>query len=366
MKYYIIAGESSGDLYGARLISEIKKLDSQADFKFWGGPQMKDVAPGQLKSIRETAFMGFYEVAKNIFRIRDLFKFAKYTIEEFQPDVVILIDYPGFNLRLSHWLKEKAIRTVFYISPQLWAWKEGRHKILRDNIDQFFVILPFEKEFYRNLDTPCIYHGHPLKEIIGSPKPLSKTIKKIGLFPGSREQEIERILPEMIEFAQAYPQYQFVISSVQHIHKSTYTNLIPKGSPNIELSTVHSYPLMQQIDFAIACSGTTTLELALHNIPQIVVYKTSQISFAIGKRLVNTKYIALVNLIVNREIVPELLQGACNSLAIQECFEHLNNEGALSKMISEYAIIRDSLGEGRTSALIAGDIVGGLGTLSRD
>ncbi len=357
MKYYIIAGESSGDLYGSMLMSEIKTIDTEAQFRFWGGDKMKDISSGQLKSLKETAFMGFVEVAKNAFKIRELFSFAHYSIKEFDPDIVILIDYPGFNLRLSKWLKKQGYPIAYYISPQLWAWKESRHRILRDNIDLFFVILPFEKGYYLNLDTPCIYHGHPLIEIISHyPQNQEEEIKKVGLFPGSRKQEIKRHLPIMVDFAISKPDYQFVIAGVSHIEKSFYLDHINQYAQNLDIIYDQSYEVMKDIDVAIACSGTTTLELALHNVPQIVIYKTNSLSFAIGKQLVKTDYISLVNIIAQKEVVTELLQDAFNTLALEESFKQLILAKNLESIKEAYLKIRRSLGDGQTSRRVAEDI----------
>jgi len=356
MRYYIIAGEASGDLYGAQLIKQLKFIDKESNFRFWGGPKMRKHSNGQLKSIKETAFMGFLEVAANIFTIRDLFKFAKYSIKEYNPDVIIFLDYPGFNLRMCKWAKKQGYRTVYYISPQLWAWKESRHKLLRDYVDQFFVILPFERDFYKNLDTPCIYHGHPLIEEVVAVNEISKEVKKIGLFPGSRQREISKHLPIMMAFAQKHQEYKFVIAGLNSINKELYHNDIIAGSKNVEIQYDVSYEVMSQIDFAIASSGTTTLELALHNVPQIVVYKTSQVSFAIGKRLVNTDYISLVNLIAQKEVVTELLQDAFNELALEEIFSVVVQHAHRQSIQEEYNKIRSSLGDGSTSQKVASDI----------
>ncbi len=356
MKYYIIAGEASGDLYGSQLMAQLKSIDSDANFRFWGGPRMEAQSSGQLKSIKETAFMGFLEVAANIFVIKELFRFAKYSIKEYNPDVVILLDYPGFNLRMLEWAKKEGYKTSYYISPQLWAWKEKRHRILRAYADQFFVILPFERDFYRNLDTPCIYHGHPLIEEIEAQKEPTRDVRTIGLFPGSRKQEIKKHLPIMMEFALEHPEYAFVIAGLSHIQNDFYLDHIKSYASHIDIRYDASYAVMKDIDVAIASSGTTTLELALHGVPQIVVYKTSQISFAIGKRLVNTKYISLVNLIAQKEVVTELLQDAFNTLALEEAFIDLLDEENLASTHTAYQRIRADLGDGSTSKKVASDI----------
>lgn len=359
MKYYIIAGESSGDLYGGMLMEELIQEDPEARFNFWGGPEMRKHSSGQLKSIKETSFMGFWEVAKNARTIKGFFDFAKFSIKEFDPDIIIFIDYPGFNLRMATWAKGQGYKTAYYISPQLWAWKENRHKILRDKVDLFYVILPFERDFYKNLDTPCEYVGHPLIEII-SPRDntqLKTEVKTIGLFPGSRKQEIQNHLPTILEFAVSKPEYNFIIAGVSHISKKFYLDVIDQYAPNVDIEYDQPYKVMQKIDFAIASSGTATLELALHEVPQIVIYKTSQLSFIIAKRLVKTDYISLVNLIAQKEVVPELLQAAFNPLALETYFEKYSRLKTRIETSRKYKRIRKDLGNGDSTQNVASGII---------
>ena len=337
-------------------MSKLLKLDPEANFRFWGGPEMQKQSAGQLKSITETAFMGFWEVAKNAAKIKGFFDFAKYSIEKYDPDIIIFIDYPGFNLRMATWAKNKGYKTCYYISPQLWAWKEGRHRILKEKIDLFFVILPFERDFYLNLDTPCIYVGHPLIEVIPESKSAeSSEIKTIGLFPGSRKQEVSSHLSTMMEFVQCLPDMQFIIAAVGHLPVELYENEI-EGLANVRISYDVPYEVMQEIDFALASSGTATLELALHNVPQIVIYKTSTVSFMIAKRLVKTKYISLVNLIAQKEVVPELLQDAFNVLALKAFYEKHSLTENRKITSTQYAKLRKELGEGNASQKVASHI----------
>ena len=364
MKYYIIAGESSGDLYGGMLMAELIRQDPEASFRFWGGPEMRKHSSGQLKSIKETAFMGFWEVARNIRTIKSFFDFAKFSIREFEPDMIIFIDYPGFNLRMTSWAHDQGYKTTFYISPQLWAWKENRHKILRDKVDLFFVILPFERDFYRNLDTPSKYVGHPLIEIIPQQDHtnLPESVHKVGLFPGSRKQEIQNHLSIMLEFAVARPDTQFIIAGVSHISKKFYLQAMDQFAPNVNIEYDKPYEVMKKIDFAIASSGTATLELALHSVPQIVIYKTSQLSFMIAKKLVKTQYISLVNLISQKEVVPELLQTAFNPLALQSYYSKYSTLESRSITIDRYQRIRKELGTGGSTKKVAQGIVTFLST----
>ena len=363
LKYYLIAGEASGDTYGGLLMNAILDLDSEATFKYWGGPQMNAAADGQIKSISETSFMGFWEVLKNASAIRKLFTIAKESIQVFEPDMLILIDYPGFNLRIMEWAHKLNIKTTFYISPQLWAWKKNRYKKLRDYADLFFVILPFEKAFFDNLNTPSIYYGHPLKDL-DDYKENEKSrsviesgeINSVGIFPGSRLQEIEEHLPILISFTQIYPNIKFIIAGVSHIAQRNYNKYISKSNPNVSIIYDKSKLLMRSVDIAISSSGTATLELALYKTPQIVIYKTSALSFAIGKRLIDLKFISLVNLIANKKVVDELIQDEFTIENLKISFEILKETNHRSFVISEYDEISEKLGDGNVSEQIAEDI----------
>jgi len=303
--------------------------------------------------------MGFWEVAKNAKTIKGFFDFAKYSIKEFSPDMIIFIDYPGFNLRMATWAKNNGYNTAYYISPQLWAWKEKRHKILRDKVDLFYVILPFEREFYGNLDTPCEYVGHPLIEIIPAKDQteLPAQVSTVGLFPGSRKQEIQNHLSTMLEFAISKPSTKFIIAGVSHIAKEFYVKAMDQYAPNVDIEYDQPYEVMKKIDFAIASSGTATLELALHSVPQIVIYKTSQLSFMIAKKLVKTEYISLVNLISNKEVVPELLQTAFNPLALDTYFEEHSSLESRRKTAEGYTRMRKALGAGGSTLKVANGII---------
>lgn len=334
----------------------IIKIDRSAVFHYWGGPKMAAKSSGQIRSISETSFMGFYEVLKNFKTIHSLFKEAKRTITDVKPDMLILIDYPGFNLRILEWAKSHNINTTFYISPQLWAWKKNRYKKLRDFADLFFVILPFEKPFFDNLKTPNIYYGHPLTEIIKPRKRAVSEIKTIGLFPGSRPQEIAKHLTSMVEFSQKHTNINFIIAGMSHCDASCYNKIKEYPNANLSITYDDSYHLMQNVDLAITSSGTATLELALFNTPQIVVYKTSDLSFYIGKKLINLKYISLVNLIADYKIVDELIQTDYSIENIEKSFQNISPIEARQKMISSYEQLRTQLGEGRVSESIAQDI----------
>ena len=324
MKYYIIAGEASGDLHGSNLIKEIKKLDESANIRCWGGDLMQAEGATLVKHYRDLAFMGFAEVVMNLKTILNNLKFCKEDILEFQPDVLVLIDYPGFNLRIAKWARQQNIKIAFYISPQVWAWKEGRVKMMKRCIDKMLVILPFEQEYYKNKwDWEVDYVGHPLIEEIDRKKkagtdliirdaagrPVSKPV--IALLPGSRKQEIEKKLPVMLAVSKNFPDYQFVVAQAPAVEDAFYKQFT-NPYPNISIVQNRTYDVLLQATAALVTSGTATLETALFGVPEVVCYKGSEISYQIAKRVISIQYISLVNLIMNREIVKELIQGEMN------------------------------------------------------
>ena len=311
MKYYIIAGEASGDLHGSNLIKEIQKLDSSANIRAWGGDKMKATGAKLVKHYKDLAFMGFAEVIKNLPAIFKNIKFCKNDISEFQPDVIIFVDYPGFNLRISNWAKQHNFKTVFYISPQVWAWKESRVKNIKKSIDKMLVILPFEKQFYEKWNYEVEYVGHPLVEVIENFKKnhtgIKVSEKTIAILPGSRKQEIKAKLPVMLGATKNFPGYQFIIAKAPSIDDEFYEEFI-KEYENVKTVTDGTYSLLMSSAAALVTSGTATLETALFGVPEIVCYRASNISYQIAKRLVKLKYICLVNLIMNKEVVKELIQ----------------------------------------------------------
>lgn len=328
MKYYIIAGEPSGDLHGSNMMKAILDLDPRAEFRYWGGDHMAAVSDGIVTHIRETSIMGFTEVIKNISKIKGFFKIAKASIQEFQPDKIIYIDYPGFNLRMAEWSKKEGYNNVFYISPQLWAWKKGRVKKVKKYIDDMICILPFEKSFYANHGIDAHYVGHPLLPVIQNfkPDPKFKEDNKLGkkkilaILPGSRSQEILKVFPEYISAALKFKEeYDIVVAAAPNIDRSFYTDIINDVQEgDITIIENDTCNILSIADLAIVTSGTATLETALFRVPQVVCYKTSSINYAIGKRLVNLKYICLVNLILDEGLVTELIQDAAESNQITE------------------------------------------------
>ena len=311
MKYYIIAGEASGDLHGSNLIKEIKRLDAGADIRCWGGDKMAATGATLVKHYKDLAFMGFAEVIKNLPAILRNFKFCKEDIRNFNPDGVILIDYPGFNLRMSRWTKQKGFKTIFYISPQVWAWKESRVKSIKKYVDKMIVILPFEREFYNRWNFDVEYVGHPLVEVVEDFKSAHPEIipspNVIALLPGSRRQEIAIKLPVMLEASKNFTAYTFIVAKAPSVEDAFYQPLL-SGYNNVKVVANDTYSLLMRAQAALVTSGTATLETALFGVPQIVCYKAGSISYEIARRLVKLKYICLVNLIMDKEVVKELIQ----------------------------------------------------------
>ena len=333
MKYYIIAGETSGDLHGANLIKEIKNNDANSVFRFWGGELMQEQSKGLVKHYKDYSFMGFLEVFTNAIQIFKNIKFCKKDIKNYNPDVIIYIDYPGFNLRIAKWAKQNNYKNYYYISPKIWIWKENRINSIKRDIDKMFVILPFEKKFYEKKHNYQVdYVGNPLLDAI---KKQANTIKSItfkkkefvlknklkglpiiAVLPGSRDQEIKKMLPVMIKAASRFKTYQLVIAGAPNKEKKYYQSILKNNNIiNTRLKIVinDTYNLLNFSKVALVTSGTATLETALFKIPQVVCYKTSPTSYFIGKILIkNLKYISLVNLILDKSVVTELIQNNCN------------------------------------------------------
>ena len=323
MKYYIIAGEASGDLHGSNLIKALKIKDSEADVRCWGGDLMKAAGGTLVKHYKEMAFMGFLEVITNINQIFKNIDFCKEDIANFNPDVIVFIDYSGFNLRIASWAKKNHFRTNYYISPQIWASRERRiHKIKRD-IDAMHVILPFEKEFYeKKHHFPVNFVGHPLIDAIGDiPRTSDKKFREehnldlkkpiIALLPGSRKQEVQKMLTLMLSVTQSFPKYQFVIAGAPSLDLEFYQPFLK--SSQVSLISNKTYDLLSLSYAALVTSGTATLETALFKIPQVVCYRANWISYQIAKRIITLKFISLVNLIMDKEVVKELIQNDLNT-----------------------------------------------------
>ena len=362
MKYYIIAGEASGDLHGSNLIKELKKLDHSANIRCWGGDKMEAAGGKLVKHYRELAFMGFVEVLKNIRTIFKNLAFCKKDILAYKPDTLILIDYPGFNLRIAKWAKEQGLKVIYYISPQVWAWKEGRVKMMKQCIDKMLVILPFEKEYYqKKWDWNVEYVGHPLAEVVAAEKqkPVESFSAKpiVAILPGSRQQEILKKLPIMLEASKAFPDHQFIVAKAPGIEESFYDELL-KPFSNVSYVTGKTYELLKQSKAAMVTSGTATLETALFGVPEVVCYKGSYLSYQIGKRVVKVKYISLVNLIMDKLVVKELIQDELTPAnLIAELTALLTDETKRQQLKNDYEALTSLLSErGNASATAAQSI----------
>jgi len=364
MKYYIIAGEASGDLHGSNLIKEIKKLDPTASIKAWGGDLMQQAGASLVKHYRDLAFMGFLEVIKNLPTILQNIRFCKQDIEAWQPDVLVLVDYPGFNLRIAEWAKKNGFKVVYYIAPQVWAWKENRVKKMKLCIDKMFCILPFEKDYFKNKwNWDVTYVGHPLLRVIESFKsttPLSTDNKKvIALLPGSRKQEIIKMLPIMLSVTPHFPGYTFMVAQAPGQDAPFYNRYL-MGYSNVTLIKNSTYDLLSIADAALVTSGTATLETALFKVPEVVCYKTSKFSYQIAKRLVKIKFISLVNLIMDKEIVQEIIQENLTEQHLTKALRNITeNESNRKEVMNNYASLHALLaaGGGDASVKVAKEIV---------
>ncbi|THD68841.1 lipid-A-disaccharide synthase [Robertkochia marina] len=353
MKYYLIAGEASGDLHGSNLIKALAKQDPDAQFRCWGGDLMAAAGATLVKHYKEQSFMGFFEVIKNLPTIFSNIRFCKDDIAAYQPDVIIFIDYSGFNLRIAKWAKQNQFRTFYYVSPQIWASREGRIKAIKRDIDEMFVILPFEKEFYEKKHGYSVnFIGHPLLDAIAqqertSPEDFRKEFNLddreiVALLPGSRKQEITNMLEVMLKVAQRNPDYQFVIAGAPSQDREFYQQFI--GKSNISLVSGRTYDLLNASTSALVTSGTATLETALLKVPQVVCYKGNWISYQIAKRIITLKYISLVNLIMDREVVVELIQDKFNEKELQKEFEKIMDPEVRKKIFDDYHTLEQKLG----------------------
>lgn len=369
MKYYIIAGEASGDLHGSNLMKALGKEDKDADIRFWGGDLMQAVGGTLVKHYKELAFMGFVEVIFNLKTILNNIKICKEDITAFQPDAIIFIDYPGFNMRIAKWAKEKGIKTHYYISPQIWAWKENRIKDIKRDVDKMYVILPFEKTFYEDKHHfPVEFVGHPLIDAIHNHPTIDPSTFRsennlndkpiIALLPGSRKQEITKMLSVMLSVVKDFPDYQFVIAGAPSQDYSFYAQFI--SNENIKFISNKTYNLLQNATAALVTSGTATLETALFKVPEVVCYKGSWASYQIAKRIITLKYISLVNLIMDEEVVTELIQENCNTKTIEKELRKILETDYRRQLLQKYDVLEKKLGgigaSEKTAKLIVSDL----------
>lgn len=362
MRYFIIAGEPSGDIYGGELIHGIKQVDKSAQIQFYGGEFMAEEAGHPpLVHIKELAVMGFWEVLMRGFSLLSSLRKCKNQIRKFKPDAIIFIDYGGFNLHMAKWAKTNDFHTFYYIAPKTWAWKENRVKKIRKYIEHVYAILPFEEEYFSGHGISVSYHGHPLKEVVHRHENrLAKPDKyTIALLPGSRAQEIKLILPVLLQVVSRYPEWQFYLAKAPSAEQKWYDDCMEGNSfPNLTILESKTYDILKVADLALVASGTATLETALFDTPQVVCYKANPISFYIAKQLVKLKFVSLVNLILDREAVTELLQSDMTVENIVEEIEKLQSDEFRDKMQADYAELQKMLSPPDSTRLIVKDLMG--------
>jgi lipid-A-disaccharide synthase len=364
MKYYLVAGEASGDLHGANLMKALKELDEKADFRFFGGDLMQAEGGTLVKHYADMAFMGFVEVVINLNTILKNLKKCKQDIIAYQPDVLILIDFPGFNLKIAEFAKAQGLQVYYYISPKVWAWNQKRVLKIKRIVDHLFCILPFEVDFYKSWGMEIDYVGNPLLDAVDAFKPDANflannnlTDKKIvALLPGSRKQEISRLLPEMLGAMHKFPHHQFVIAGAPSFNAAYYDEYL--GNKAIPVIFNATYDILANAQAAVVASGTATLETALFNVPQVVVYKGNVVTIGIARMLVKIKFISLVNLIMDKLVVKELIQQDCTSVKINEELNNLlHNEHQRQQMLADYDVLDEKMGTPGASAKTAKLIV---------
>lgn len=356
MKYYIIAGEKSGDLHGSNLIKALKSEDQQAEIRCWGGDEMENAGGDMVVHYREIAFMGFWEVFTNLFTVLKYLSYCKKDIAAFKPDVIVLIDYAGFNMKIAKFGKANGYKTFYYISPKVWAWNQSRALNIKKYVDKMFVILPFETTFYKSYDYKVDYVGNPLFDAINAFTVNRNFLEENGLtkkpviaiLPGSRKQEIVNMLSVMLEVADSFPEFTFVVAGVDNVPAEFYEQV--KAHPSVQIVFNNTYNLLAHARAAVVTSGTATLETALFNVPQVVCYKTSAISYKIAKSLIKVDYISLVNLIAEKEVVRELIQQQMNSEAVsRELGKIAGDTAERTEMLAEYERLRAIMGNEKAS-----------------
>lgn len=365
MKYYIIAGEASGDLHASNLMKELALLDPQAQFRCWGGDLMQAAGGELVKHYSSLAFMGFTEVLLNLRTILSNLAFCKKDIETYNPDVLILVDYPGFNLRVAKFAHQKGFKVFYYISPQIWAWKQSRVHDIKRFVDRMFVILPFEKDFYARHGMEVDFVGHPLHDAIAGDKTLAIAADDfkekhqfgdkpvVALLPGSRKQEIERVLPVMLSVIPDFNDFQFVVAGVSSVGDGFYDKFQLAGNVKIVFDTTRV--LLRNSEAALVTSGTATLESAMLGIPEVVCYKGGQLSYLIARQLIKIPFISLVNLIAGREIVKELIQDELNRASLsRELSRILPGQDGRKIMLGDYTEMNKMLGAELASQKTAG------------
>jgi lipid-A-disaccharide synthase len=367
MKYYIIAGEASGDLHGSNLMKGLKIADPQARFRVWGGDLMANEGGELVKHYKETAVMGFVEVLKSIRKISANLNLCKNDLLEYNPDILILIDYPGFNFRIAKFAKLNGLKVFYYISPKVWAWKESRVEYLKRDIDRLFIIFPFEIDYFKKQGIEAIYNGNPLLDSIAGHPSIKESIEEfrkraglddkpiIGLLAGSRSMEINYLMPRFIKLEKIFPEYNFVLAGAPSMDLSSYSKFLE--NTKIKLLFGETYSILRHAKVTVLASGTASLEAALLDAPQVVCYGGNEISYQIAKRLVKIKYASLVNLILDMPLVKELLQHDCTTEKIADEIKYLLNEKHREKLFKKYAKVKEMLGGEGASVKVAASMI---------
>ena len=356
MKFYIITGEPSGDLHASNLVEELKKCNNELEFRAWGGERLLAQGVKLAKHIKETAFMGLLDVLKNLGAIKENLNYCKQDILKYKPDALILVDYPGFNLKIANFAKQQGIKVLYYISPKVWAWNKSRVSKIKRYVDELLVIFPFEVDFYQKYGMKVTYVGNPLLDEIGKGNfSFSYSTEKpiIALLPGSRKQEIETMLTEMLTIVNYYPNHQFVIAATNNFSKEYYQSLIKEK--NVVLVFDETYGLLSNATAALVTSGTATLETALFKVPQVVCYKTSWITYFLAKNLIKIKYLSLVNILMDKLVVKELIQKELNENRIKVELDILLNDN--KEILTDYEKLIDLLNKKGASKNAAGFII---------
>ncbi len=359
MKLYIISGEASGDLHGSNLVKALLQARTDVEIRAWGGDLMAGAGATVVKHYRELAFMGFWEVVRNLRTIFKNLAFCKRDIESFRPDALVLIDYPGFNLRIAKWAKTRGIKVIYYISPQVWAWHQSRVHDIRRDVHAMIVILPFEKDFFARHGVHAHYVGHPLLDVIDtSHRWVGEQATEIALLPGSRRQEVQLILPVMAAVAARFPHYRFTVAGSPTLPDALYQKILAEH-PNITVTKGETYAILKRARAALVKSGTSTLETALIGTPQVVCYAGNPLSFAIAKRIVRVPYISLVNLIVDQPLVQELIQDDLTPNNLEEALKTILQPSETARLQAGYQSLRELLGGGGASERAAAIVLGG-------
>ena len=367
MRYFLIAGEASGDLHGSNLIKGIRSVDSNAQIRCWGGDLMQEAGGELVRHYKEGAIMGFVEVLANLGKLAKNLQDCKNNILEYNPDVIVLIDYPGFNFRIAQFAKERGFRVFYYIAPKVWAWKEKRVHRLKKYVDKLFIIFPFEIDYFKKWGIDAIYNGNPLLDSVDNHPSATETKEEfckradlnpdsttVALLAGSRRGEIKYLLPRMIEVAKRYPSYQFLLACAPSVDLEFYKGIIGKKCSNIKLLMGETYSILRHSNAAIINSGTASLEAALIGVPQVVCYGGNEISYQIARMVVKLKYISLANLIMDKGLFKELIQHSCTpALISQELDQLLHNQEYRARMMQDYADVRTVLGDAGASAKVA-------------